>query len=444
MRRDLDRVLEEVNAAKSQGQEVEAVQLGDARISTIDLLVRKAILLKTEADRMMFDNMNRKKKKFDEINDQFKQATNKVTSEEELAQELVVMQKKSRKELMRGFDEKTYREKLQEAYSLLEEAHRLDDENTEVLLLMASSLITLTPDDPLDEQKLLYRVQALLHKPKNNVERLQIAQATYLIAASFANMFMTKSPGPDTDSAINAMEKIIPSLREARDLFAELGENQWLQLSEELLKGIDHEQVLLRQSEFEIRGRWHLLISSRDIPQGVMKLDFAQDSSFKGTLLPSGQMVQGRWAFVPMQRSLHLQGSIGGFQPFAIDVRFKYVKEGFASGEGSDGLTYALTKPELRPEQPVQPAQPPHTQPAVTLNYGGDYQAILEAQRKEIVELEQRLVNDPPNAALHTAQLKLKRKEHELQLLQHEMRLLGKRANESAARIAESIVSDEK
>lgn len=324
--------------------------MGDTEISTVDLLLKKAILLQEEAGWMMLDNLNRKKGKLDEINNQAKQAANKVSSEEELKKEMVKWQKMAQKELMRGFDEKTYNEKLQKAYGFLEEAYRLDDENTEVLLHMAGLLITLTPDDPTDERQLLSRVQALLHKPKNDAERLRVAQATYLIVASFANVFMTKPPGPDFDTAANAVINLVPALEEARDLFAELGEKQWLRMCEEALtsvKPVAQDPSVLLQGDFNIIGRWSLVISLGGITQGIMNLDFARDSSFQGILLPSGQSIQGRWAFVPMQRSLHLQGSISGFQPFSVDVRLRYVKKDFASGEGSDGFTYALVKPQV-------------------------------------------------------------------------------------------------
>ena len=81
----------------------------------------------------------------------------------------------------RPVDEQALRAKWQQAYALLQEANRLDPTNTEVLLHIAQLLTQLTPDDPGDEQKILYRIQKLLGNPRTDVERFQLARLVVIV-----------------------------------------------------------------------------------------------------------------------------------------------------------------------------------------------------------------------------------------------------------------------
>src|SRR5690606_37863664 len=114
------------------------IRAGNHQLSQVDLLLKKAVLIKTEADQMYFDNTS--KPHAPEKNLQQSESRSFITSS--------IL-----------FKERKHKAKRQEAYDLLVEANELDPANTEVLLHMAQLLIELTPDDPSDEQRLLFRIQ---------------------------------------------------------------------------------------------------------------------------------------------------------------------------------------------------------------------------------------------------------------------------------------------
>lgn len=71
---------------------------------------------------------------------------------------------------------------LQHAMELLAQVREKDPTNTEAMLQQAILLIELTPDDPTDEVRLLERVRNLLFSPKDEAEQYCLARATYLLA----------------------------------------------------------------------------------------------------------------------------------------------------------------------------------------------------------------------------------------------------------------------
>jgi len=132
------------------------IQVADERITKTDLKIKKAILLKTEADQLWFDHVNKRRR---ELN----------RTEHDLT------------ELRQGFDYLNYNRKLNESYTLLEEINKAEPTNTEVLINMAKLLMVLTPDDPTDEEKLLYKVVNLINEPKDDIEKFYAKLKTLVV-----------------------------------------------------------------------------------------------------------------------------------------------------------------------------------------------------------------------------------------------------------------------
>src|SRR5260370_30855022 len=80
-----------------------------------------------------------------------------------------------------AYDERAFSAKFKEAYSLLEEVHKLDAGNTEVMLHMVQILTTTRPDDTQEAQRLLFRIQSLLNPRKAETEKFRPPQAKFFI-----------------------------------------------------------------------------------------------------------------------------------------------------------------------------------------------------------------------------------------------------------------------
>jgi len=233
---------------------------------------------------------------------------------------------------------------------LLEEANQLDPTNTEVLLHMAELLIELTPDDPTDEQRLLYRVKQLLREPKDQAEQFRLAQATFLYAT--------------TSDPIRFNE-----LSEARELFAKLGKATWVKHCDELLRSTHEggsvsspsqpdnppwlqpssppptQQAPVLQQVFQPVGRW--MVQVGDAVGSTMTLNLAPNGGFEAEQQAGlGISIKGagQWVFVPQQRMLQLQGLIGGFQPFMLGITIQAQQNNGYYGVGSDGYGYFLVR----------------------------------------------------------------------------------------------------
>ncbi|MCL4273198.1 MAG: TIR domain-containing protein [Anaerolineales bacterium] len=291
---------------KDSGKSVNEIQTGDLHISQVELLLKKAILVKTEADQMYFDQMDRYKK----------------TGESGGFPGLDL------EDVFGDFDEHAHKSKLMEAHTLLREANMLDPANTEVLLLMAQLLIELTPDDPSDELELLYRVQNLLQAPKNDSEKFRLAQATFLIATAGETIRME-------------------SLRDARAMFMQMGRAEWVRQCDELLSQTEISTGRQQsQNAFQPIGNWQIQV--HDAVSSTMSLRLHPDGAFEAVQQfgPFGASIQavGQWVFVPMQQLLQLQGLINGFQPFMLGISIQSQQGNAFHGTGNDGFHYTLSQ----------------------------------------------------------------------------------------------------
>ncbi len=311
LRETISELLEVIRSSNRKGNKVDEIQAGELHLSQVDLLLKKAILLKSEADQMYFEQLDKSARK-----DSSSPVQEYGTAGLDLDKVLT------------DFDDKAYLNKLREAYGLLKEAIDIDPANTEVLLHMAQLLIELTPDDPTDEQKLLYRVQNLLNNPKDDAERFRLAQATFLLATTG-----------------NHLHKGM--LKDARRMFKKLGRNEWVRQCDDLLgKGKQTMGAAPQQQVFEPIGQWSILVS--DFVGSTMNVTFHANGYFEAIQQTGmyGASVQaaGQWAFIPAQRMLQLQGMINGFQPFFMGILIQYQQENVFYGVGTDGYSYTLQK----------------------------------------------------------------------------------------------------
>ncbi|MBI4771692.1 MAG: hypothetical protein HY784_15085 [Chloroflexi bacterium] len=333
---DLARSLDQALALFDQADSARELHAGEAHLSRIELLVKKAVLLKSEADEMMFDAVRR-------------YATRPEQGAGWLSANAQAMTQEP--------DEGAYYARLKEAHALLEEANRLDPTNTEVLLHMAQLLTQLTPDDPGDEQRLLYRLQQLLQSPRNDTERFQVAQATFLLAVS--------SEPPHAGQ-----------LRDAREMFARLGRTGWVRQCDDLLQGLALSGAagwapgLPPSAAFggqppglpaggwgapapqapagatQLAGRWQ--IQTTDAVGSMTTAEFLPNGMCQGwQQAPAiGLNVQfaGQWAFFPQNQWLQVEGLINGMYPFALGISLVGQHPGGYYGIGSDGNGYTLSR----------------------------------------------------------------------------------------------------
>lgn len=303
---------------KSGKVQANEIQAGNLHISRVDLLMKKAILLESDAEEMLNDYFERNK---DQIMAKSRASGNILNFFDFLLR----------------YDEKEYFTKIKEAYALLEEANDIDPTNTDVLLHMAGLLMRLTPDDPKDEQKILHRIKNLIGNPKNETEMSNLAQAILMLAIS------------SKDKA---------SLLDARRIFEKLGNNQEISTIDQLMaadsfmqrQGFQPAQSAtnatqtLSQAGFQPIGNWHIQVM--DPAGSTMALDVRPDDTFQCFQQAMGLNIQaaGRWAFNPYNNMLQLQGLINGFQPFMLGIVIQGQQKNGYFGMGSDGFGYFLAR----------------------------------------------------------------------------------------------------
>jgi tetratricopeptide (TPR) repeat protein len=108
-----------------------------------------------------------------------------------------------------------YTRKNKEAYLLLQEANHLEPYNTQILLVMAKVQGKLMPNNPIKMQKILYDLKKILDMTETDVEKFQLAQATFLLAI-FSE--------PIDDQLIE----------DARVMFEKLGRRDWVRQCDDL------------------------------------------------------------------------------------------------------------------------------------------------------------------------------------------------------------------
>ncbi|HZY43668.1 MAG TPA: tetratricopeptide repeat protein [Anaerolineae bacterium] len=311
----IDATLQLFKQSEAQGFAAQEFQAGEVRISQVDLLLKKAILLESEADEMMFTTIRQNKSKLDQP-----------------AGSLVQVDLNN---LMAGFDAGAHSAKLKEAYRLLQEANQIDPTQTEVLLHLAQLLIQLTPDDPTDEQRILFRVQKLLSSPKNDDEQFQLAQATFLLATS--------------GDQIQA-----EPLRQARSMFEKLGRAEWVRQCDDLLAAPVQSPInspmpvpaMQSLAVFQPIGRWQ--IRATDAAGSIIYVDIYPNGGCQGVQQAPAVGLNspfiGQWAFIPYNQQLQFQGMVNGIYPFAFGIVIHGQQGNGYYGVGTDGLGYFLTR----------------------------------------------------------------------------------------------------
>lgn len=319
----LDTLLQLLRERDSAGRQLQGVSAANAYVTRVDLLLKKATLLKIKADQMMLDHVERGKSRVNVRSGQI-----------------------DLNALMAGFDPRAHDAVLNEARALLDEARSLDPTNTEVLLHLAELLIQVTEDDPSDERRLLYEVQSLLRNPKDDTERFRLAQATFLLSTSHDPV--------DTDS-----------LSDARAMFHALGRTDWTRHCDDLLESTGH---FVQQQSFG--NSWDGPAASGTTPRGNLPQPFspigswnvqimdAFGSTLQMSLRPDGSFTanqnvpltganlpaEGQWLFNPVNGFLQMHGMIAGFQPFALGIAVQGWQGNGYYGVGSDGIAYVLRR----------------------------------------------------------------------------------------------------
>jgi hypothetical protein len=285
----LQSIDETLKLFQQQGTAVNELRAGGVSISRIDLLLKKAILLQAEADELLMDAA-----------------------------------KQSQSATPQPVDETAIQAKWQQAYQLLQEANRLDPTDTEVLLHIAQLLTQLTPGDPGDEQKILYRIHKLLGNPKTDTARFQLAQASFLLA---------------TSSEPIQLELV----RNARTMFEQLGRADWVQHCDGLLNAPSWQSP---PTGFQPVGRWQIRVT--DMAGSVIFIDLYPNGACQGWQQAAnfGMNIPfaGQWAFVPYNQMLQLQGLANGMYPFALGVMIQGQQANGYYGVGTDGNGYFLAR----------------------------------------------------------------------------------------------------
>src|SRR6185295_17777285 len=319
----IDELLTILKSNATPGGQAKEIHAGSVQLSRVDLLLKKAILLKTDADQMYFTHLER-------VKPQIEQARQRAGGNYEL----------DLNEMFKEFDSGKHMAKMRESYELLQEANALDPANTEVLLCQAQLLIELTPDDPTDERRLLYRVQNLLSAPKDDSERFRLAQATFLLAT--------------------AAEPVhVESLRDARQMFERLGRSEFVRQCDSLLASAPRTPAATASeipvstqppatsppAVFQPTGRWQFQIT--DAVGSVMIVDFYTNGMFNA-LQQSGAnpsvQAQGQWLFNPYTQMLQFQGMIAGYLPFMLGIVIQRPHLNGFYGVGTDNCAYFMVR----------------------------------------------------------------------------------------------------
>ena len=341
LQRSIDELLTLLKSAGQADQPPQQIQAGNVHFSRAELLLKKAVLIKADADQMYFDHMAKVQPP----------QNGQHTMQSDGAHFQVDLDA-----MFREFDEGAHTARLQEAYELLQEANQIDPTNTDVLLNLAQLLIELTPDDPTDEQRLLYRIQKLLSAPKDDTERFRLAQAGFLLA--------TRSEPPHQDS-----------LRDARQMFEQLGRREWVRQCDDLLAATERQTAPpgaippplfppppafahpvpqsapppapAALSHFHPHGRW--LFQITDGQSSVITVDFFPNGTFNavqstGLYTPPLQ-AQGHWLFNPCNHTLQIQGVASNYTPFMLGIAIQHAYPNGFYGTGTDACAYFISRP---------------------------------------------------------------------------------------------------
>ncbi|HWC76657.1 MAG TPA: hypothetical protein VG778_04305 [Blastocatellia bacterium] len=316
LERNVNEILRHVRDAEQKGEHIESVQVGTVQLSRVELILKQAVLVKSEADQMYFDQLEKNKHLIEQAKQQ-SDAGNRFQLD--LAG------------VMEGFDGRAHREKLNRAYQMLREAQTLEPTNAEVLLHMARIMSELEVGE-LEVRKVLYTVQNLLSPPRDDTDKFHLAQATFMMA--------TMGEHQHNDA-----------LRSARDMFAEIGRTDWVVHCDSFLATSQasqstpptaFQQQVPQPAVFNPAGNWHAQMSNG----GTMTLQLFPNGAMQGTqrvgMFGLSVNFAGQWGFNPYNGMLQLQGLVAGFTPFFLQIVIQGHSGGGFIGMGSDSLQYVL------------------------------------------------------------------------------------------------------
>jgi hypothetical protein len=324
-------VLNQVRQAETQGHKVEHLEVGGVQVTRVELLVKQAVLFESEAEQMMIDQIG-------------KQTGGGALGNAQAGGQVQV----DMSNYLQGFDWQAYQDKLKQAYDLLVEANAMEPTNADVLLHQARLAGDLERDQ--EAGRLLYKVMKLVENPKNEQEKFWLAQALYLSAAQ-------------KDAPHEGM------LRQARQLFEQIGRTSWVEQCDLMLRTIANQVGANFQGggqavnqagpqpampapgmtpigmpagapAFNPIGQWQV----RGVNGVAIQIRYDPNGACAGMMQPGPMgglsQFQGVWAFNPMQMVLQSQGWIDGTWPFNTAVQIVGFQQGVYVTRGADGLLY--------------------------------------------------------------------------------------------------------
>jgi hypothetical protein len=287
-----------MKVAEAEG--TQAISIGGIQTSRTELLLKKAVLLKTDAEQIMLDNV--------------------------IA--IAKAQQSGRQPSPSLYDDSAYSAKFKEAYGLLEEALQLDAGNTEVMLHMVQIQCNTSTGDTSEAQRLLFRIQSLLNPPKDVTEKFRLAQAKFLQGVL---------PG----------SRHVPSIQAARAMFEQLGRVDWVGQCDFVLQPAGPQTSLNAAPNlavFQPVGRWQVQANDGSIALVEIYPNGGFASSLQGGLYGYGAQSAGQWGFMPANNFLRFQGLVNGLIPFDLGVAIQGQQNGVFVATGTDGKTYFLQR----------------------------------------------------------------------------------------------------
>src|SRR5260370_2780333 len=290
-----DVIGELLKVAEAEG--TQAINVGGVQTSRAELLLKKAVLLKTDAEQRLQDG--------------------------DIA--IAKAQQMGQQPPPAAYDERAFSAKFKEAYSLLEEVHKLDAGNTEVMLHMVQILTTTRPDDTQEAQRLLFRIQSLLNPPKDETEKFRLAQAKFLKGV------LPGSPHP-------------PSIQSARAMFEQLGRVHRVQQCHFILQQTAPQGMVGQApgafAVFRPVGRWQGQANDGSTALVEIYPNGSFASTLQGGVYGYGAQSAGQWGFIPASNFLRFQGLVNGFMPFDLGMAIQGQQNGMYMATGTDSKMY--------------------------------------------------------------------------------------------------------
>lgn len=320
MKSDLETLTGIVDELKKRNSGSQELYAGKLKVSTVEMLLKRAILLKTEADQIVMDSLQGNS----ELSG-FRSNNNRQADTDKIGF---------------GYNEIVYRDKLNEALTLLRQANDEEPTNIEVLLHMAQIVGLLEPDFPDKERKLIAKALGLLKNPKNDDEWFLKAEATFLMATA----------GDETHPNL---------LRDARGMFERLQRNEWVRQCDDLLIAFDNEYDIphiARNStgsqgpqaqnfaEFHPVGRWHVDASDGSIIDAHFFQNGVVQGTQKNTMKWQNFSFSGQWAYIPYSRILQIQGSTNMGYPVMQVIGIQHKEGDTFFGFDLNGFQYRFRK----------------------------------------------------------------------------------------------------